>query len=75
MCYVLYLIIPRIFPQSYKLSITLLMKGRVDDPNQKNKFFLTKEDVKDSRGRYTRKPHKPSRSKSDENEDEEVIVV
>jgi len=40
------------------------MKGRVDDPNQKNKFFLTKEDVKDSRGRYTRKPRMPRRSKS-----------
>ena len=73
-CYIFYLIIPRIFPQSYKLSLTLSStKGQDDDPNQKNKFFLTKEDVKDSRGRYTRKPRKPSRSKSDENE--EVIVV
>ena len=60
-------------PQSYKLSITSLMKGQVDDPNQKNKFFLTKEDVKGStRGRYTRKPRQPSRSKSDEKE--EVLV-
>jgi len=49
------------------------MKGQVDYPNQKNKFFLTKEDVKGStRGRYTRKPRQPSRSKSDEKE--EVLV-
>lgn len=52
-----------LFSQSCRtIHLTSSTKGQGDD--QKNKFFLKKEDIKNSRGRYTQKPHMPRRSKS-----------
>jgi len=46
-----------LFSQSCTIHLTSSTKGQDDD--KKNKFFLKKEDVKDSRGRYTWKPRMP----------------